>query len=328
MIFSMKKIIIIILSIFILLALALSVFIFTFDANRYKGLLEGKIRDGINKDVKIDDLSLSLLDGLAIKAQGVSIKDIDKTWDEPLLKANSIDVSVKIMPLLKNDIQVQRLFIPELEINAGTSPDSPVFRCALDLKIRILINSPSQDNTLRTLTAKGDVKLNDVVLDNMNVLRVALDKLSMLPGLVQKLQYNLPEKYKQILDKTSTEFRPMAAGFEIKEARIFFNKLMVESEAFYLTSKGSVGFNGDLEISSILFIPKDLSDAFINVVPELGFLKDSKGNITMPLDIKGKLPDISVMPNLDYVIQKLAVLKGREILRGILDIINNKGDEQ
>jgi len=149
----------------------------------------------------------------------------------------------------------------------------------------------------------------------MNVLRTALDQLNMLPDLVQKLKNNLPEKYSSLLDKNYTIFKPINADFEIKDARVYFDGLLVESDAFYLASKGSVGIiDQSMEMRSNLFIPKDLSEAFIKVTPEFAYITDKEGLITMPLEIKGKVPSVSVTPDLNYILQKLIASKGRELL--------------
>jgi hypothetical protein len=302
--------------ILILIIALVTVVIFTFDANRYKGVLITKLEESMGKDVNIDNISLRFLAGFRIEIKGMAIKDRDKTWDNFLLKAKNLNASVKILPLLKKDIQIQRLFVPELEINTGTGANSPVFRCSLDLSARILINSLSQDDMLKTLNAKGNVKLTNAVLDNMNVLKTVLDSLSMMPNVVQKLKDNLPENYKGLLNQDYTAFKPMKSDFEIKDGRIYFDNLLVESDTFYLVNKGSVGMiDQSLGISSNLFIPKDLSRAFGNVVPEFKYLADNNGLITIPFDIKGKVPNVSVIPDLNYVLQKLIALKGHEFLK-------------
>ncbi|MFH1678486.1 MAG: AsmA family protein [Candidatus Omnitrophota bacterium] len=311
----MKKFFITVSVIFALLAVVLIVFALTFDANRYKGVLIEKLEESMARDVIIDNISLNILRGLSLEVKGISIKDKDKTWDDFLLKAKSLSASVKIIPLLKKDIQIERLSIPELEINTGTGPGSPVFRCALDIKARILINDALEDDVLKALSAKGNMKLRNAVLDKMNILKTALDKLNMLPGVTQKLKDNMPEEYGMLLNQDYTAFEPISADFEIRDARIYFDKLLVESDTFYLSSKGSVGMTDQsLQLSSTFFIPKGLSGAFIKAVPEFEYLTDTNGLITMPLEIKGKIPNISVMPDLNYVLQRLIASKGRELL--------------
>lgn len=308
----MKRFLIVIISVLILSALAIGVFALGFDANRYKGVLITKLEESMARDLAIDNISLNLWRGLGIEAKGVVIKDKNKTWNDPLLTIKSLNASVKILPLLKRDIQIQRLRISDLNVNTGSGTN---FRCGLDLKVNILINSLSQEDMLKTLSAKGNMRADSAVLENMNVLKTALDKLNMLPDLVQKLKDKLPEKYSKLLGQNYTAFKPIDAGFEIRDARIYFDKLLVESDAFYLMSKGSIGISDQsLAISSDFFIPKDLSAAFIGAVPELGYLADNEGLITMPLEIKGKVPDVSIMPNLNYVLQKLIASKGQELL--------------
>ena len=308
----MKIFLIVITSVLILLVLVITIFALTFDANRYKAALITKLEESMNRDIRIDGISVNLLRGLVFEAKGIVIKDRNKTWNDTLLTIKSLNANVAILPLLKKDVQIQRLRIPDLNINTGSGTN---FRCGLDLKINILINSLSQKDMLKTLNAKGNMKADSAVLENMNVLKAALDKLNMLPNLVQKLKDKLPEKYSKLLDQNYTAFKPMDADFEIRDARIYFDKLLVESDAFYLASKGSVGIvDQSFAISLNFFIPKDLSDAFVNAVPELGYLTDGEGLITMPLEIKGKVPDVSIMLNLDYVLQKLISSKGQELL--------------
>ena len=311
----MKKFLIIVTVIFALPAVALITFALTFDANRYKSVLIEKLEESMARDVMIDNISLNILRGLSLEARGLAIKDKDKTWNDFLLKAKTLNASVKIIPLLKKDIQIERLSIPELEINTGTGPGSPVFRCALNIKARILINDTPKDDVLKALSAKGTMKLQNAVLDKMNILKTALDKLNMLPGVTQKLKDNLPEEYSRLLDQDYTAFKPINADFEIRDSRIFFEKLLVESDAFYLSSKGSVGLaDQNLAISSNFFIPEGLSGAFIKAVPEFKYLANAEGLITMPLEIKGNIPNVSVTPDLNYVLQKLIASKGQELL--------------
>lgn len=261
-----------------------------------------------NGDLDIERLNGSIAGG-DFSARG-AIKDVVMHQDL------NLDIGLK-------DIDVSG-FLPE------PPRGSPSFKAILNLGTQVSANGLSKDNILDTLKAKGKMNLDNAMLDNLNVLRVALDKLNMLPGLVQRLKDNLPLKYSELLKQNFTTFKPMNADFEIRTGRLFFEKLIIESDAFYLVAKGSIGLNGDLQVNSTLFIPQDLSDAFISSVPELIYLKDNNGMITMPLDIAGKLPNISVMPNLDYVIQRLAVSKGQELLDRIFkkQTSEQKGQEE
>ncbi|MBU0759211.1 MAG: AsmA family protein [Candidatus Omnitrophica bacterium] len=254
--------------------------------------LEAELRAG---DAVIQKLT-GLLGGGSFSAKG-AIKGI--------MSSQLADVDIEL-----NDINMAKL----LPVSA---PGRPGFEGALSLTMSSSIKGLAGQNMLGTLAADGTVDLSRAVLKDMNILTLALDKLNMLPGLVAKLKEKLPENYKELLRQKDTVFKPMRLNFTIRDGRVLFKDARVESDVFYLMGSGYLGLNRDLAIHSNIFIPKDLSEAFIGAVRELTYLKNAQGMITMPVDIGGKLPGISVRPDLDYVIQKLAVSKGQELLESI-----------
>ena len=500
--------------VFLVFAIGIFVFILTLDMNRYKPILIEKIEDLIMRDVKISNISLDVFPRTRIRMNGVSIKDSDHSWDDAILKAGSLEATIKLLPLLRKDIQIENLTIRELNINLadlavapfpdfkldiieatfenislygpihvrgklsffgrgreniklkailypeietkkpylknievkvdldrfdvvalldalerpdmaqqfigkdlggelvisseeiyldpkkiydsniyidlsdGTTDIVPVkdgidkiqLRAAIreenliiekitgliaggrfsvkgavrdfsfrqrinvdialeDIRIEELLpdTAPGQpylegelninmkssaqglkgEGLIETLITKGIIGLDGAVLNNMNILAVSLDKLDMLPGLVRKLKTRLPERYKELLRQDDTTFGPLETEFDFKDGKLLFQDFLVASDAFYITGQGSLGIDRRIVIYSDIFIPKDLSSALIGIVRELKYLRNSKGMITMPLTITGMLPDIEVKPDLNYVINKLAVSKGQELLESI-----------
>ncbi|MBU3911564.1 MAG: AsmA family protein, partial [Candidatus Omnitrophica bacterium] len=112
----MKKVFIVIILLFIIIAIGVFVFAVTFDANKYKDMLSEKIQEAIDKDVRIGNISLNVFPGLAFRLDGLAIKDKGESWDNIILSAGSIDASLKLMPLLKKDIEIERLRLRGLEI--------------------------------------------------------------------------------------------------------------------------------------------------------------------------------------------------------------------
>ncbi|MCK4819522.1 hypothetical protein KA005_27390, partial [bacterium] len=196
-------------------------------------------------------------------------------------------------------------------------PGKPGFEGRFDIEMDISGVGLSQERLISSLAGKGNVNIYEAALKNINLLEIALDKLDMLPGIVPKLKRRLPTYYKDLLKQDYTDFRPINAKFELRKGRLFFRDILIESDAFYLKGDASLGLDRILRMPSSLFMPKDLSRAFIDVADEFGYLQNNQGMITMPLMIYGKLPEVSVMPDLDYVIQRLAVSKGQELLDSI-----------
>lgn len=555
----MKKVLIIIFLVFIITMAALFVFILTFDANKYKGVLSEKIEGAIDKDVKIGNISLNIFPRLSFKVAGLVIKDNDMSWDNAMLRAGSIDATLKILPLFKKDIEIENLKLRGIElvidkdtlitmpqpkgaqkvgINTGvaaagvmkflaefisiadssvkyidrnpqlpmdvkigiieaniknvslygpvnieanlsvfsrgaeniditatlypeidtkkpyiknleltinlaklniiegltalgrpdlahqligkeisgrlnvsserlnlntkeiygsdifislsdgetnalpikeavrsidlkgelkkgdmilekfkgslaggsfsakglikdvfsrqesdiditlqnvtvakllpeTALEGPGFEGVLGMSVQLQTTGLTEKDIIDSLAVKGHVDIEDLVLKDVNILVLALDKLDMLPRLVSKLKDNLPDRYKELLKQKDTAFKPIALDFNILNSRCVFQKTLIESDAFYLSGSGYLALNRDILVRSDIFIPKDLSEAFIAVVRELGYLQNPQGMITMPVEISGKFPDIYVKPDLNYVIQRLAVAKGQELLESI-----------
>jgi len=385
----MKTFFIVVLVLFILLISGIFVFLFTFDANKYKDLLVEKIEEAIDKDVKIGDVSLNFLPALSLRIDEISVKDSNKTWGDTILDAYSINAGVKLIPLIKKNIEVQHLSIKELIINirgessvslkpvfrdielkgAMTSGDivikrltglvagghfsakgtledvflrqhldvdlalkdikvsdllpeaesgMPQFEAKLNINMQASIKGLDVQKSLDTLVAIGTARIEEGVLKNVNLLNLALSKLSsILPGLVEELRAKLPPRYSELLKQNYSAFKPIETDFNIKDRKVFFQETKISSDAFYMIGSGYLSIERDLEVSCDLFIPGDLSKAFVDEVYELKYLQNNQGMITMPVDISGRIPDVSVRPDLDYAMKRLAVATGERLLKSI-----------
>jgi hypothetical protein len=371
---------------FVVVVIGLLVFILTFDVNQYKDPLVEKIEEVIAKDVKMGNISLNLFPGLTLRIDELSIKDSDKTWVDAILDAESVNIGIKLLPLMKKDIQVQYLNVRELNMNIardfpsavfkdielkgamrgdnivlhrlsgmvaggyfsakgtlkelssnqysvfnitlkdiniaellpGISPDTPQLEGRLSLNMQCSAKGLDVQKVLDTLSANGTARLDKAALGNINILNVALGNLnSILPGLVSRLKERLPQQYSKVLKQDFTAFKPIEVVFDIEKGKISFQKTKVESDVFYMIGAGHVSFKGDLEINATLFILQDLSRVLIDEVNELKYLQNKEGMITIPVYIDGGIFNISVRPDIDYLMERLALATGEELLRGI-----------
>jgi len=273
--------------------------------------VKGGIRDiALKAEIERGDLIMQKLSGSVSRGSFIakgSIKDILSR------QYSSLDIKL-------SDIDMASLFF-------DMSPDRPYLEGRLNAEILSSVRGLTRDKIFNTLKAKGVVKIDEAVLRNMNLLTVALDKLDMLPGLVQKLKNKLPAHYKELLRQNFTAFGPIDLNFNIEGDVLFLQETVIESDGFYLVCDGHLKANGDFIINSDLFIAADLSEAFVDAVREFKYLQNRQGMITMPMDIYGKFPDVIVKPDIDYVIQRLAVSKGQELLEDIFKIEKRKEPE-
>lgn len=173
---------------------------------------------------------------------------------------------------------------------------------------------------LETVSGEGQILFNDVVIRDLNVIRELMKKLSIIPGLVQRLQERLPESYQEKLERRDTHFSPVEIPFTLASGRANFPQVMILSESFAITGSAQADLaRGSLAAPMFLSIDPELSSAFIRSVQELQYLTDREGRLTIPFTAQGVMPDIRVQADVSYITSRLAVAKTQEVLSGLFD---------
>ncbi|HOD11668.1 MAG TPA: AsmA family protein [Candidatus Omnitrophota bacterium] len=170
------------------------------------------------------------------------------------------------------------------------------------------------------------VQLKDGKLININILKVVLDKMSMLPGLSEKLKQSLPEQYRSKLEQNNTNIHSVDLDVGIRSGQMDIRSAKAQADIFLLSGQGMVDLDLQMNLAARLIIPKDLSESMATAVKELVFLTDTQGQITIPVTISGRAPDrLSYMPDLEYLGRQLFEARGREELGRLLDKALDRG---
>src|SRR5579864_936519 len=114
------KIFAIVIAVLIVIVIALPFFI---DANLFRPRLESELSGALGRQVKVGNLSLSLLSG-GVTANDISIADDPSFGSAPFVKANSLKVGVQLIPLIfSKSLEVTDLTLNQPEINLVRSQD-------------------------------------------------------------------------------------------------------------------------------------------------------------------------------------------------------------
>lgn len=113
----MKKTIITVGVIVFVIVVAAAIFIETFDVNKYRGDIQAELEKRVGRPVKLGDMHLKLFPP-RFDAQDLAIAD-DPSFspDAPFVKANELDVSIKLLPLLHKQIQIDALNLQRPSVN-------------------------------------------------------------------------------------------------------------------------------------------------------------------------------------------------------------------
>ena len=199
-----------------------------------------------------------------------------------------------------------------------SGPDEPQLHGQLSAAFEGAAIGKSWPEINQTLLGQGQVTLKSGVVTNLNVPREIFRQLSIIPGLVERLQARLPASYQAKLEERDTVLEPVDLPVNVNNGAIFFNDLKLVSGTFELNGKGRVGLDGMLDLQTIVRIDSDLSEAIIRSIQELQYLRNTAGQLELPVRIKGALHHVIVLPDVQYVATRLVVNKAEEVVGNLL----------
>ena len=169
-----------------------------------------------------------------------------------------------------------------------------------------------------TLSGEGTLRLSEVKILNLNLLRAALERLSVLPGLMERLEARLPKSSKAKLAEHDTVLQPIEVPVTADRGILHFTHLRLATDLCELEGAAAMELDGTLTGPLTLRIEPELSAAMIGSVKELQNLTDAKGRVEFPVMLQGKLPRVVPIPDVQYVASRLVVMKAEELLGNFL----------
>ncbi|MGE5197793.1 MAG: AsmA family protein [Deltaproteobacteria bacterium] len=178
------------------------------------------------------------------------------------------------------------------------------------------------------LSGTGNISLKKIVLEDINVFQRVLGKLSMIPGLTEKIESAVPERYAQALKKKDTELSDMALPIVIENGRVVIKDTTFSAEAFSLKASTEVGFDGSYAMEGSFLIPDDLSAAMVNKVPELQYILNEDKQIFIPIKVSGKAAGANLNVDAGYIAQKLLTNQAKtQLLKVLNKAVGQTGNE-
>ncbi len=101
---------------------ALLVFAATFDVNKYRGTIQAELQKRLGRQVALGDMHLSVFPP-RFRVQNPSVSDDPAfSTDAPFVKAQELDVSVKLLPLLHKQVEIDSLELQRPSVNLIKNP--------------------------------------------------------------------------------------------------------------------------------------------------------------------------------------------------------------
>ena len=198
-------------------------------------------------------------------------------------------------------------------------PGAPSLRGALSATFQGTLSTLEPSRIQEAMAGSGTVKITGLVVSNLNILRAALGRFVMLPGLLELLEARLAQADQAQLLMQDTRFKPVQAAVEVEGGAIRCDDVRLQSEALELSGGGRVGLDGGLDLRSVLRIGAPLSAAFIHSAGVLQGLANEAGELEFPVTIQRQGSRLTVSPDLHYLTSRLVATSGQELLGRLLE---------
>lgn len=218
--------------------------------------------------------------------------------------------------LERMQLTIERL--PLEDVLPAVPPGEPQLRGQLTVTVQGSAATLDPARWTQGLSGSGRVKVHEPVVANLNVLRAVFEKFAMIPGLVETLQARLPADYQVRLAARDTVLGPIDLSMTLDAGAMRFDDLAVQTDTFGMSGTGRVGLDGTIDLQATLRIEPAFSAALIRSVNELQALTNAKGEMEIPLIIRGQAPRVAVLPDVQYVASKVLVTKAVDLLGGLL----------
>jgi len=114
----MKKTLIALGILSLVVAVGLTIFVATFDVDRYRPQVVQAIQSAVGRPVRIEKLGLNFNGGISIQVKGFAI--------EPMIQADSISAALRLLPLLRRDLQMGSVAVVRPKIFVERRPDGTI----------------------------------------------------------------------------------------------------------------------------------------------------------------------------------------------------------
>ena len=262
----------------------------------------------------IEDLDLSV----ALNGADVTAKKLSANFAGGTIKASGMVKEFRTRALSGFSWEFKDLAIDQLMPDQGGS-QGPKLGGRLSLAFEGSAAGAAWPSISQTLTGRGQVSLRDGVLLDYNLLREVLNKLSMIPGAEEAIRTRLPGIYRAKMNEPGTILKPMDIPVRIQDGQVWLDSLALDTDFMALRGSGQVGLDQTVALRSVLLLDRDLSSTLVSLLPQIQLLTNAQGNIEIPVQIQGRLPRVMVLPDTDYITQKVIASKASELVTGLIE---------
>lgn len=229
-------------------------------------------------------------------------------------------------PPATGSVQGMVLNVRQLDLAAiappPKTPNDPKLRGTVSLNFEGTLGSLDPAVLRQQLSGKGHLRAPDIVIENLNVVREVLNKLSLIPRLGERTRSKLPPEYQAKLDAKDTVLHPIDTALSIDYGVLHVPDLTIQSDSFAMAGFSPVSLTPPVHSTAWVRLDKDLSAVLISSLNELQGMTTPAGELVLPVILTDTAP-----LNLD--VQQIAGRLIQNTVGNLLgDLINKNAPQQ
>ena len=144
-----------------------------------------------------------------------------------------------------------------------------------------------------------------------------------ISGLTSLFSGRLRDKYPQIFKNETTTFEQLDAEVKAANGRVVVERITLKAKDYDIAGKGWIRLDGETDLDGMLTLSEDLS-ADLLPASRLTPITNDRGEVEVPFNVMGTIPDVRVQPRLKLIENLLEKTVGRGV-KGVLDLIPDVG---
>jgi hypothetical protein len=145
-------------------------------------------------------------------------------------------------------------------------------------------------------------------------------------GAGQLVPARLRRKQPELFGAADTEFEELRASVRIGDRHATTDDLVMRTDAYVVTGRGQVGFDGQTELDAVFVAGPALTSDVLDSVKDARWALNTDQRIEVPFRVAGRFPDLRPRPDPDFVarvVGRALEARARKALGG-----DGKGDRE
>lgn len=203
------------------------------------------------------------------------------------------------------------------DVMKATSPSAPQLTGHLGVEVDAQSQGAAWPEISGSMNGRARLTMNDGVILNYNILQEIIQKLSVIPGAEDAFKNNFPKMYQKRLEERSTLLKPLDISANIVGGTFIFDSMRIETDFALIDGSGQLGLDRRLSGRANLILNEEISKVLAGVLPVLEALYNNGREVVVPVGLEGQLPQVKIVPDRQYLMQKLLSGQTQELVQGI-----------